>query len=531
MAMTEALVSRDPISRRSQQPPVLFEAKLDRVRSSVEALDRPRLTGLLRQSRAALVLVAAPPGFGKTTLLAQWRDGDDRAFASVSLDSADNDPALLWRYVVAAIRRAAPGFGEPALAALRGPRVDVLRDVVPAVLDELGSIGSEIVLALDDYQEIQSRACHDSVAFFVERLPANVTLALSTRVDPPIPLGRLRGLGRLLELRAADLCFTESEHEAFLNETLLLGLCETSLGVLHERTEGWPVGVRLAALSLRGVDDRAAFVDDFGGASRHVVDYLTEVVLDTLDEELRRFLLETSLLEWVSGPLCDAASGRTNSAELLARLERANLFLLPLDDRRERYRYHQLFGDVLRSQLLRTDGERAREVHRRASAWLADAGRTSEAIRHALAAGELETATGLVLERWHPSFDRGEAETSLRRLEAFPPWAIERDARLALVEAWSATVLNRRDEARRAVEAAESAVLDGMLPDGSSLEAGFALLRACFPGGDVGGMLTAALRASELEGDRGSAWQPVVLLTLGRAEYFAGRPELARPPL
>lgn len=510
---------------------VLFEAKFEGVRRHGETLDRPRLTELVERSRPALVLLAAPPGFGKTTLLAQWRELDDRAFTCVSLDAGDNNPAVLWSYLVEAIRRVVPGFGAAAAAALRAPQVDILGAVVPAVLSGLEAVGEELVLVLDDYQAIENGACHDTIAFFLERKPRDLTLVLSTRADPPLAVGRLRAAGDLLELRAVDLCFTREEEAEFLNETLQLDLPTESVSVLHDRTEGWPVGVHLASLSLRGVGDRAAFITQFGGSSRHVVDYLTEVVLDALDPEPQRFLLETSILDSMCGPLCDAVTGREGSAELLLEVERANLFVVPLDDRREWYRYHQLFLEVLRSRLLRTEAELARDLHRRASEWLAESGATLDAVRHAIAAGRTDAATRLVLERWASVLVLGGAETILRWLELFPEEVVEDDARLSLVEAWALSLLDRRDGALEALERVEAAVAPEPLPDGTSLLAMSALLRACFPWGDARRTLAFASRAYELEGGRRSTWQPVVLLAFGRAHYLAGDPSAARPAL
>ena len=230
---------------------LLLRAEVRVASRSAQRLARTRCTDVLRESAPRLVLLAAPPGFGKTTLLAQWREVDGRAFACVSLDSGDNDPVTFWSYIVQAIRHAASlNAGAAALSALGEPRASVVDTVVPAVLRDLEAIGETLVLVLDDYQEITNRICHDSLGFFLERTPSNVTLALSTRSDPPIQMARLRALEELLELRAVDLSFTEAESAAFLNQILHLGLATETLGVLHERTEGWPVGVHLAAMSL-----------------------------------------------------------------------------------------------------------------------------------------------------------------------------------------------------------------------------------------------------------------------------------------
>ena len=532
-AVTATLTQGDRLTATPSDDAVFFEGKFERVRAPRDALVRARCTDVLRESAPRLVLFAAPPGFGKTTLLAQWRDVDGRAFACVSLDAGDNDPVMFWSYIVQAIQHAVPewGAGAAALSALSEPRAGVVDAVVPAVLHDLEAVGEQLVLVLDDYQEITNRTCHDSLNFFLERAPSNVTLALSTRSDPPIPMGRLRALDELLELRAVDLSFTEAESATFLNQTLRLGLATETLGVLHERTEGWPVGVRLAAMSLSQAEDRDDFVARFGGASRYIVDYLTEVVLNTLDEERHQFLLETSVLDTMCGPLCDAATGRQGSAEVLVELERANLFLIPLDDCREWYRYHELFADVLRNRLLQSDPELARAVHRRASEWLGPEGYRYEAVRHAVAANALESAITLVLEDWHPSLEQDDAVAILRQLEELPSTYVERDPRLAVVGAWALSALARRDDSLAALESAESARFERPMPCGLPFEAATALTRACFPWGDSARMLGAAAQASELLGDTFSIGRPVSLLALGWARRFTGDCEAARAPL
>ena len=531
--MSATLTQSDRLTATPSDDAVFFEGKFERVRAPRDALVRARCTDVLRESAPRLVLFAAPPGFGKTTLLAQWRDVDGRAFACVSLDAGDNDPVMFWSYIVQAIQHAVPewGAGTAALSALSEPRAGVVDAVVPAVLHDLEAVGEQLVLVLDDYQEITNRTCHDSLNFFLERAPSNVTLALSTRSDPPIPMGRLRALDELLELRAVDLSFTEAESATFLNQTLRLGLATETLGVLHERTEGWPVGVRLAAMSLSQAEDRDDFVARFGGASRYIVDYLTEVVLNTLDEERHQFLLETSVLDTMCGPLCDAATGRQGSAEVLVELERANLFLIPLDDCREWYRYHELFADVLRNRLLQSDPELARAVHRRASEWLGPEGYRYEAVRHAVAANALESAIALVLEDWHPSLEQDDAVAILRQLEELPSTYVERDPRLAVVGAWALSALARRDDSLAALESAESARFERPMPCGLPFEAATALTRACFPWGDSARMLGAAAQASELLGDTFSIGRPVSLLALGWARRFTGDCEAARAPL
>lgn len=509
-----------------------LETHHERPSAATGMLARDRLTGRLTESQKPLVMLAAPPGFGKTTLLHQWRDAEKRPFAWVSIDPGDDDPVHLWTRIVEALRAVDPSFDSAAQIALHAAQVDVLGAVVPLLAHDLRFVDGDVVLALDDYQNIHNEACHESLELFLNWLPESVTLVLSTRADPPvIPVGTMRARGELLELRAVDLCFTDEEEAAFLNETLGLGLADETLGMLHERTEGWPAGVYLASLSLRQAEDPAGFVAGFGGSNRHVVDYLTEVVLDSLDPRRRQFLLDTSILASVCGPLADALTGHEDSADLLEELERANLFIVALDDRREWYRYHQLFTDLLRAQLLHHDRKRLPTLHRRAFGWYREAGRIDEALRHAVAAGDVEAACDLVAERWAPRLDCGEARTTLRRLETLPAEAVVADARLSLARAWADGMTDQAEEGLPALRAAHGAGLAGSFPDGTSLEAGAAVVEACFPRRDAGAMLAAAVRARELEAGLSSLWRPLAPLALGWARYLAGEWEEAETSL
>jgi LuxR family maltose regulon positive regulatory protein len=508
--------------RPAERSPLVLKTKLHPPHLREETVDRRRLA-LTAGTEPSVVLLVAPPGFGKSTLIAQWQQDRGRPFAWVSLDRGDNDPVVLWRYIVEAIKRVDARIAEAAAPAPQPPGGDVLKTVVPQLLNELESTTGDIVLVLDDCHQIANPKCYESLARFVEQAPRRIRLILSSRTDPPIALGRLRASGDLLELRAADLSFTMGEAREFLNETLQLGLTTRAVDVLWERTEGWPAGLYLAYLSLRDAPDREAFVASFGGSSRHVVDYLSEVVLDSLDDQTRAFLLETSILERICGPLCDAVTGRLGSADLLAELEHENRFLVPLDDRREWYRYHHLFADLLRDELTRRDPDLVPELHRRAAHWFADVGDTGAAIRYAIAAGAFEDAARLVAESYLLTLEWGGVETILSWLEAFPPRIIAADARLGVVQAWVMSFLNRPEYAKRAIAGALEAGYEGPLPDGaSSLEASVALIRAGFPWGHVGEMLAAARKAFELEAKRDSMWRVTVHVQLGFALFLAG---------
>ena len=509
---------------------MLLGTKLGVPRLRSNTIERTALLGRLASHRGP-VLVVAPAGFGKSTLLGQWRQAAELPLAWVSLDATDNDPVLFWNYVVAALQAVQPAAPLTPPAGPLGEQ-DFVDAIVPRLLNELASLEREVVLVLDDYHAITSSACHRSVELFLTREPANVRIVVSSRVDPPFPLGTLRARDELLELREGDLVFTAPETSRFLNEALGLGLSPRAATTLHEHAEGWPAGLYLAYLSLRDAADPEGAVADFGGSTRHVSDYLTEVALDALAPPTRDFLVETSILERMSGPLCDATTGRTGSADLLVELEHANLFLTPLDDHREWYRYHHLFADLLRAELDRRSLERRRELHRCAFAWLAAAGHVGDAIHHAVEAGELEPAARLVAENYLSTIEWGGYATVAGWLEAFPRRVVVADARLSVVEAWVASFLRRRDDAQVALQNAIDAGYDGPLPDGaSSIEATAALLRAGFPWGDVGDMLIAARRAFELEVHRHSMWRVTVHVQLGWALSLAGRSEEARPLL
>jgi LuxR family maltose regulon positive regulatory protein len=342
--------------------------------------------------------VSAPAGFGKTTLLAEWlaaAPADGRSVAWLSLDQRDNDPALFWTYLVAALKTAAPGAGAGALSLLQPPEPPGEAALV-TLLNDLDAIANDVVLVLDDYHVIDARDVQDGLAFLLEHLPPQVHLVIGSRTDPALPLARLRGRGELVEIRAADLRFTPGEAAAYLNGVMGLALTAADVAALEGRTEGWIAALQLAALSMQGREDTAAFIDGFAGDDRYIVDFLAEEVLQRQPEDVQQFLLQTSILDRLSGPLCDAVTGLDGGKARLAALERGNLFLVPLDDRRRWYRYHQLFADVLHARLRDERPEEVPDLHRRASGWYEQNGEPPEAIRHALAAGDFGRGADMV---------------------------------------------------------------------------------------------------------------------------------------
>ena len=377
----------------------LLETKLHVPRWRRSLVARPRLSERLsRGAESALTLVSAPAGFGKTTLLAEWLAAalaDGRSVAWLSLDQRDNDPALFWTYLVAALNTGAPGVGAGALSLLQPPQPPNEAGLV-ALLNDLDAISNDVVLVLDDYHVIDARDVQDGMAFLLEHLPPQIHLVIASRADPPLPLARLRGRGELAEIRAADLRFTPGEAAAYLNEVMGLALTAADVAALEGRTEGWIAALQLAALSMQGREDVTAFIDGFAGDDRYIVDFLAEEVLQRQPEHVQHFLLQTSILDRLSGPLCDAVTGQDGGKAKLAALERGNLFLVPLDDRRQWYRYHQLFADVLHARLRDEQPDDVPDLHRRASGWHEQNGEPSEAIRHALAAGDFGRAADLI---------------------------------------------------------------------------------------------------------------------------------------
>ncbi|MCU1497630.1 MAG: ATP-dependent transcriptional regulator, MalT-like, LuxR family [Acidimicrobiales bacterium] len=362
--------------------------------------------------------MSAAAGFGKTTLVAEWF-ADGPATAWLSLDRRDNDPALFWTYVVAALQFATPAAGATARALLEAPQPS-FDAVVATLLNDLHAVAHEVVLVLDDYHVIDSPEIHEAVAFLLTHLPPHVHLVIASRADPPLPLATLRARGDLLEIRAADLRFTSGEAAAYLNDAMDLTLAPADVELLEARTEGWIAALQLAALSMQGREDIAGFIAEFAGDDRFILDYLVGEVLDRQSTDVRSFLLQTSILGRLTGPLCDAVTDREGSRTTLEQIERANLFLVPLDDRRAWYRYHHLFADVLRARLLDEAPGQLSELHRRASDWYDAGGDPSEAITHAMAGEHFERAARLI-ELAAPLMHRRRQESTFRRwLEALP---------------------------------------------------------------------------------------------------------------
>jgi LuxR family transcriptional regulator, maltose regulon positive regulatory protein len=491
---------------------------------------RPRLAGQLTAGLATgLILVCAPAGSGKTSLVADWVRNGGRPAAWLSLDAGDNDPARFWRHVAAALDLVRPGIGArvaPLLSSLDPVSSAALASML---INELAEHDEQVLLVLDDYHLIDSAELNGSVAFLVEHRPPGLTVVMTSRSEPPLPLARLRVRGQVAELGAPELRFTVDEAQA------LLGLPGEPAAALTARTEGWAAGLCLAALSLRRQADVARFVAEFSGSNRYVLDYLTEEVLDHQTDEVRTFLLETSVLDRLSGELCDAVTGRSDGQELLERIERDGLFLIPLDDVRGWWRYHHLFGDLLRTRMRAQQPGRTAALHRLAMAWHEERGLADDAIRHALAAGEIDAAAQLIERHFDAAYLTGEQTTIQRRLSAVPAALAATRPRLRLAQTLVDLVYGD-------VEGA-AGLLDGFDADSSSageafepsvgaaasllvnIPAGFAICRAwlAYLRGEPEVMTEFAALAKTRLGPGQSMLEAIYQLNLALADWLSGK--------
>jgi LuxR family transcriptional regulator, maltose regulon positive regulatory protein len=510
-----------------------METKLHAPGLRKEWVARPELTSYLAQTATKLVLVGAPAGFGKTILVAQWRASamEHRAFAWLSLDRGDNDPSRLWLHIAHSLQRACPELdGDGILRALRIQARDITGTALPILANELAKLPAPVVLVLDDYHVITERSCHDQIAFLLLHLPPSAEIVLITRADPPLPIGRLRAAGEMVEIRVPELRFKSAEAAALVHNVSGIELSESDLTVLLERTEGWPAGLYLAALSLGGDPSPSAFIRQFTGDNRFIVDYLAEEVLSRQPSEIRQFLERTAILGRFCAPLCDAVVGSANAAEIIDVLERENLFLVPLDDNRQWYRYHHLFAHALRSQLARTEPDIGPALHARASAWHRLSGSTDEAIGHALAAGDTAGAVDLIVRHWFAYVDSGRAATVHGWMHALGGDRIAAHPLAAHSAAWLAALSGEPESARRWIQVIRAGEHDGPLPDGMpSLEFSAALLGGLFGFDGIRAMRESAARAVELEPDPMSPWYAPALTAFGFSQYLSGEPGAGEP--
>lgn len=504
-SQADAAASSAPAAHLAPLP--LLATKLYAPVSPGPLVPRPDLIARLHASlRCRLTLIAAPAGFGKTTLLSAWLGagmhwGHARPpVAWVSLEASDNDPARFWAYVLAALQRLRPDLGASAQAMLQipPPHTPTIEAALTSLINDLAELADDTVLVLDDYHLITDTPIHAALAFLVEHLPPRLRLVLATRADPPLPLARWRARNQLAELRADDLRFSAAESAVFLSTTMGLQLKAPELALLERRTEGWPAGLQLAALSLRGRGDLSALLEAFSGSHRHVLRYLVEEVLDQQPPAIVDFLLQTSILDRFCAPLCNAVTAQNDSSALLERLEQANLFLVPLDAAGTWFRYHHLFAQVLRICLRRERPAAAPALHRRASAWFELHGLPAEAVRHALAANDQGRAGRLIEGYAGALLMRGEVTLLSSWIARLPEALVLQRPQLALAASWVFTLTGQPAAAARVLEQAAAAFAAPDLPH--QLRAQLALMRSNLElvGGDPARLLRYAQEALAL---------------------------------
>jgi LuxR family transcriptional regulator, maltose regulon positive regulatory protein len=504
---------------------VLLETKLQAPRVRQEWVPRPGLIRALDDCESKLILVDAPAGYGKTTLLAQWGDAAaaSRPFAWVSLDRGDDDPARLWQHVICSLQRALPSLRAGEILRPLQRQVPDAEEALARLVNELASLAAPVVVILDDYHVIRERRCHEQLEFLLLRLPPSAQVVLSTRADPPLPLGRLRAAGELAEIRVLDLHFTEEEAAVLIQQVASVRLSQRALADLLERTEGWPAGLYLAALSLRNHPAPQDFIRDFTGGHRYVVDFLAEEVISRQPDHIRRFLSRTAVLGRFTAPLCDAVAGTSDAREVLDVLERENMFLIALDDNREWFRYHHLFAELQLAQLARAEPGTIPALHRQASAWHLEHGSIDEAAGHALAAGDVATSVRLMAEHWYRYVDAGRAATVHGWLRSLGDDGVRAHPLAAHCAAWVAALRGDREGVRRWLPVIAAGGNEGPLPDGMrSLRSSAALLDGSFGLSGLEPMRRSASAAVELETNPASPWYALARAGYGGVLYFCG---------
>ena len=491
---------------------------------------RSRLTNLINESLGGkLTLLSAPPGFGKTTLLSEWAPSSQRRVAWLCLEEADNDPIRFWSYFIAALQTLQEDLGQDSLTLLhaegRQPVSLQFEAVITALLNDISDFPSEFALVLDDYHHINNPAIHQGLIFLIDHLPPGMHILLTSRVDPPLPLARLRARRELLELRSEDLRFTSEEAAAFLNQMMDLSLTSGQVAALEARTEGWIVGLQLAAVSLQRNEDAGHFIESFTGSHRFILDYLLDEVLNRKSESVQSFLLETSILERLTGSLCDSLTGTNSGQEMLRQLEEANLFIIPLDIERRWYRYHHLFADLLRSRLEELKPDQVPGLHQRACEWFEREGLLPEAINHALAMHDFEKAAQLVESAAETQGQRGEIATLTGWVNALPRNIRRNHPALCLAYARALVDTAQNLAVEAYIEDAETGLeVEGSSSDraSDSLRGQVAALRAYLAmiRHQYANTIDLSRRAQQLLGEGDARWRSFVGLILAGAYRF-----------
>ena len=535
---TRINASNDSLNRRSREPdknsryiPLKTKLYIPPLRS--ELVSRSRLFNRLNQGyRRKLTIISAPAGFGKTTLLADWVHQCKVPVAWFSVDTGDNDPVIFLNYVIAGLQTLETRVGNAALALLRSPQPPPIESILTNLINDVSDTHEDIVLVIDDYHVIESRRVHNLISFFIEHMPMHFHVIIATRSDPPISLSRWRSQNHLIELRTADLCFTADEATQFLNVCLKLKLSPDEIELLESRTEGWIAGLQLAAISIRSQKDPSRFISHFSGDNRYIMDYLVEEVIHQQSEHLRQFLLQTSILERMSASLCDAVTRSKNSHYMLEEMDKANLFIIPLDDQRCWYRYHHLFADLLKQRLASTQADLVTKLHSRASQWFANKGFNSEAIEHTLAAKDYEQTARLIEIVAESDWDRAQGSQVMRWCQRLPEELINTNPGLCIFYARELFKSGHLEKAEKKLQTAEQILLSTSTRNTSkeNLQGRIAVIRAYMSSrtGDVSRIIHFSNQALKLLPQKELIWRSVAATTLGFAYGWAGAGDLVK---
>ena len=443
----------------SEVKPELLITKTRLPQLQLNCVARPRLSSkLIEALRHKLVLLSAPAGYGKTTLVIETLQNCQIPAGWVSLETSDNIPGNFWNYFIVALQSVIKGVCQPALDAIQSPQPPPVEWLLAAITNSISGHDSDFALVLDDYHTIESQAIHEAVSYLIEHLPPQAHLVIASRIDPPLPLARWRVKGDITEIRADNLSFTTAEATAFIKNTVGIALSEQDLAMLENRTEGWIAGLKMAALSLPGKKDVSSYIKAFSGSNRYIMDYLGDEVLSQQPANIKQFLLETSILKHLSGSLCDAVTERNDSQDILAQLETANLFISALDDERRWFRYHPLFATILSNQLTKLYPERVKLLHCRASMWYQKEGLTEEAIDYALLGGEAERAVGLLESVAPQILSQSRVPLLLDYLSRIPQSNILAHPWLCSSLAWAALLAGKQDIVATMLSGAKAAL-------------------------------------------------------------------------
>jgi LuxR family maltose regulon positive regulatory protein len=478
-----------------------------------------------------MTLISAPAGYGKTTLVSAWAAECKWPVAWLSLDDGDNDPVIFWTYLISAIQTMQGEIGIQAINLLQAALSPNLVGVLASLVNDLVMLPTPFILVLDDYHLIRVTEIHKSLSNFIEHMPPQFHLLILSRTDPPIPLALLRSRGQLLEVRLADLRFSNEEASTFLNDEMKLTLPDTAIEALNGKTEGWAAGLQLAALSMQGRQDNSGFIQTFSGSNSYILDYLTDEILDRQPEEVRRFLLRTAVLERLSAPLCDAVTGETDQSQtLLERIEKANLFLIPLDHERHWFRYHRLFADILRAKLARSEPHLAPALQKRAAKWCEANGMLEEAVFYTHAANDYDDLARLIEENIRPLMREGWMLTIARWVWLLPEDLVLSRPWLCLLSGWFLVGRAEFDKGDRYLARAEELIRREITVPSTGEMMGiiYALRTQILENhGDIPGTIEMAHQAKKLLDPNNIVTRSSVDYTLGRVYYESGDLEQA----